>query len=77
MDAESSNTNVEDTNQMPQESKSEPGDDDDYDQMYNDLIGKGDDYYQIWHCSNKSIALNEVHETSSHLSISLRVGTPS
>ena len=47
MDAESSNTNVEDTNQMPQESKSEPGDDDDYDQMYNDLIGKGDDYDNI------------------------------
>ena len=79
MDAESGNSNVEDTNQMPEENKSEPepGEDNDYDQMYNDLIGKGDDYYQIWHCSNKSIALNEVHKTSSHLSISLRVGTPS
>ena len=47
MDAESGNSNVEDTNQMPEENKSEPEEDDDYEQMYNDLIGKGDDYYQI------------------------------
>ena len=77
MDAESGNLNVEDTNQMPEENKSEPEEDDDYEQMYNDLIGKGNDYDQIWHCSNKSIALKEVHKTSSNLSISLRVDTPS
>ena len=76
MDAESGNSNDQGTNNIQEESKREPEEDDYNDQMYNDLIGKGDDY-QIWHISNKSIALNEVHETSSHFSISLRVCTPS
>ena len=44
MDAESGNSNDQGTNNIQEESKREPEEDDYNDQMYNDLIGKGDDY---------------------------------